>query len=80
MNPNDIRATTVCTDTVPHLHWAPPAAVLFSGPVLVLEQHPVALCLDRAIAERLVVLLDRHGLADAPDTPAAACPPSEGAS
>jgi hypothetical protein len=34
-----------------------------------------ALCIDQTVAERIAVLIDRHGLVDVPDTPAAAvCP------
>lgn len=39
--------------------FAPPAMLVFAGPVLVMEGHPVALCLDEVVARRLVELLDQ---------------------
>lgn len=61
-----LRDIDVCDDRSPHLHFAPEAMLVFAGPVLVMEGHPVALCLDEVVARRLVELLDQHGLGDVP--------------
>jgi hypothetical protein len=66
-----------CPDR-PHVHQQPPVVVVFAGWTVVVghdRSAPLLLCAERVVAERVAELLDRHGLVDVPDTPAAAvCP------
>lgn len=66
-----------CPDR-PHVHHhAAPGVLIFRGWSIALDHHDdrtILLCNDEHVAERVAELLDRHGLIDVPDTPAAACP------
>lgn len=42
--------------------------------MVLLEGRPVAYCKQETVAMRVAELLERHGLADVPDTPAAVSP------
>lgn len=57
--------------TVHHVHG--PNLVAGCAELIVTDGRPVALCFGQnaePVAQRLAELLDRHGLADIPDTPA----------
>jgi hypothetical protein len=56
----------------PHIHHAF-GVELIGGYAIVMDRRPVAFVGDATIAERVCELLDRHGLADVDDTPAALC-------
>jgi hypothetical protein len=66
-----------CPDR-PHVHESPTPVLVRRCWTVDLDNGaspPVALCIDQTVAERIAVLIDRHGLVDVPDTPAAAvCP------
>lgn len=53
--------------------------LVFHGYGVMLDHNAVALCTDATVADRLVELLERHGLLDVPDSLASPWPPPQGA-
>lgn len=60
----------ICSNREPHLHSCPLVTIVFAGHVLAFDGRLVGLfpTADTVIAERVAVLLARHGLVDVPTT------------